>query len=277
MAIIPKNIKIPSHWLIDTRVTTYWPHKEGIWVDKETEPALRFVAVYLNLMEIPDAKSQLTQCNDQFVNGYASELLSLLNPVIARVRAGKASSTPHVSEAENEKIVSIYRQWVDTWALGSNKMLEWVSSSQISQILLNMLPFRRRDLRRLESKLRAIGNQFCIPWVWETLLSGHYRRLEQTQRELARRTVQSQGFYHLRERTLLIHARYFIIVRILAIKQNVLLDELAKNCSRGDFNLTTNDLTDRILRPFDDVFAYERKPGRPTSVANASYVDVKMR
>ena len=56
----PENIKIPEHWFIDTGVTTYWPHKEGIWVDKGTEPILRLVAVYHNLMDIPETQNQLT-------------------------------------------------------------------------------------------------------------------------------------------------------------------------------------------------------------------------
>ncbi len=179
----PRNIKIPDHWLIDTGVTTYWPHKEGIWLNKDTEPILRLVAVYHNLMDIPEAKSQLTQCNDQFVNDFASELLSLFKPVMADARAGKKTSTPQLSDPENEKIVSIYRQWVDTRALGSNTMLEWVAGMHIFQIVFGMLPLSRTDLRRLESRLTQIGNQFSPPWVWKTLLSGEYRRLDQTRRD----------------------------------------------------------------------------------------------
>lgn len=91
-------------------------------------------------MDIPEAKHKLTQCNDQFVNEFASDLLSLFKPVMADARAGKKMSTPQLSDPENEKTVSIYRQWVDTRALGSNTMLEWVTRIHIFQIVFGMLP-----------------------------------------------------------------------------------------------------------------------------------------
>ena len=61
-----ENIALPDHWLIDTDVTTYWPYSEGIWVQKDTESYLCVGAVYHNLMDIPEAKDQLEQGNDQF-------------------------------------------------------------------------------------------------------------------------------------------------------------------------------------------------------------------
>ena len=39
-----------------------------------------------------------------------------------------------------------------------------------------------------------MGSPFSPDWVLKALLSGDYRRLEQTQRELAKRTLQSQGY-----------------------------------------------------------------------------------
>ena len=245
----PKNIKIPEHWLIDTGITTYWPHKEGIWVDKGTESILRLVAVYHNLMDIPEAKSQLTQCNDQFVNDFASELLGLFNPVMVKARVGKTPSTPQLSEAENEKIVSIYKQWVDTWALGSNKMLVWVSGSNIYQTIFNMLPFSRSDLRRLESRLAKIGGQVSPPWVLKTLLSGDYQRLDQTKRELARRTMQSQGYYRKRERELLTFARYWIIVRVIGYGETDLVNKL--QLDNESFNYVRENFSTKVLKPFD--------------------------
>ena len=101
----PRNVKIPDHWLIDTGVATYWPHKEGVWVDNETEPLLRLAAVYNNLLDIPEAISQLAQCDDQIVDDFARELLSSFNPVMTEARAGKKPSTPQLSETDNEKIL----------------------------------------------------------------------------------------------------------------------------------------------------------------------------
>ena len=111
------NIKVPEHWLTDTGVTAYWPHKEGISADKGTEPTLRLVAVYHNLVDILEAKSQLTQCNDRFANDFAGYLLSLFNPVMADAGAGKTPSTPQLSEDEKETIIGIYHPWEDDHAI----------------------------------------------------------------------------------------------------------------------------------------------------------------
>jgi hypothetical protein len=251
-----KNIGIPQHWMIDTGVTTYWPYPEGIWVNKDTEPILRLVAVYHNLMDIPEAKDQLTQCNDQFVNEFASDLLSLFKPVMADVRAGKKTNTPQLSEPDNEKIISIYKQWVDTWALGSNTMLEWVAGIHIFQIVFGMLPLSRADLRRLESRLKQIGSQFSPSWAWKTLLSGEYRRLDQTRRELARCTIQSDGFYRKHERALLTHARYWIMFYILGYSETDLTET---------FNIPLPSMS-RMLKPFNTALLeldQRPKPGRP--------------
>lgn len=266
----PKNIKIPEPWLIDDGIETYWPYAEGIWVSKETEPILRLVAVHHTLMDIPEVKSQLIQCNDQFISEFADEIRSLFKPVMQEARAGKPTNTPQMSEVEIENIYAIYRTWVNDWALGNPKTLEWVIGSNIPEIILNVLrsDFNRQDWRRLQNRLTDFSSKFSPPWVCKTLLSGDYKRLDQTKRELARHTVQNWEYYRKRERTLLKHACYWIMVRVLAIKPDTLLNELTKNSSKEDFKLTTNDLTDRILKPFDDVFDYKRKPGRPTSVAN---------
>ena len=76
------NIKIPEHWLIDTGVTTYWPHKEGLLLNKDTEQIFYLICVYQALLDIPEAKSDLAKCNEQFINEFAGELLSLFNPVM---------------------------------------------------------------------------------------------------------------------------------------------------------------------------------------------------
>lgn len=254
----PKNIKIPKHWLINTGRTTYWPHKEGIWVDKETEPILRLVAVHLNLMDILAAKDQLTQCNDQFVNDFASELLSLFKPVMADARAGRKATTPVVTEADNDKIIAIYRPWVDAWALGSEKMLVWASGSNIPNILLDILKgsFSRKESRQLENRISGLGAKFSPPWVWKTLLSGEYRRLDQTRRELARRTIQSDGYYRKREKELLIHARYWIMFYILGYSET----ELSET-----FNIPLPSMS-RMLKPFNEALltpGQRPKSGRP--------------
>ena len=113
----PNGVKIPDNWLIDTGINTYWPNKEGIWANDDTKPILRFVAVYENLIEIPEAKQQLNECNEQFVNDFASELLGFFKPVMQQVREGKKPSTPEMSEAEREKASAIYQTWVNDWAL----------------------------------------------------------------------------------------------------------------------------------------------------------------
>jgi len=276
----PKGVKIPDNWLIDTGVTTYWPHKEGIFVNDEIKWALLFAAVYMNLIDLPEAMNQLTLCNDQFLNDFASELLNFFKPVMRDATDGKkrtAEGAPLTSAAEIEKMTAIYLPWVKDWALGNSKMLDWVISNNVPFIVMDMLKkdFNRADLRRLDARLNELGGLISIPWVWKTLLSSDYHRMDQKKRELARRSVQDKGFSHISERGVLTRARYWIMIRILAIKPNQLLAELAGN--KRDFSLTTADLSDKILRPFDDIFDYERAPGRPVSIINSSLVDSKMR
>lgn len=273
----PKKIEIPEHWFINTGVTTYWPHKEGIWVSKETEPVLRLAAVYHTLMDFPEAKIQLELCNDKFVNDCAGELLSLFNPVVADAKAGKNSRAFQLPGADSKKAIEIYQQWVDTWALGSEMMLGWVVGLNAFQIVFGMLPLNRENYRQLKGRLIQIGNQQSQSWVWKYLLSGEYRRLDQTKRALARRTIQSRGFHNQRERVLLTHAGYWIAIRVLKVKPKELLDMLSSRSSKKDFRLTENDFAARILGPFDEVFNSKQKPGRPGKVVNVSDVGVKMR
>jgi hypothetical protein len=276
----PRNIEVPDHWLVDTGVTTYWPHKEGIWINKETEPILRLAAIYHGLIDIPEALDQLAKCSNQFLDEYAEELLQFLKPAMDKARTGGEITTigaPLQTEAEAEKAAAIYEPWVDDWALGNKKMLEWVIGINTTETILDLLPFNRNERRRLVDRITEFSSQFSPPWVWKTLCSGEYRRLDQAKRELARCTVQSKGFYRKRERELLTHARYWIAIRILKIPPRKWLNELVTRSSKKDFRLTENDLTDKILKPFDLAFEYERKPGRPQSADNTSRADSKVR
>ncbi len=275
----PRNIKIPGHWLIDTGVTTYWPHKEGIWVNNQTAPFLRLVCVYHGLMDIPEAQDQLTRCNKQFIDENAGVLLHFFDPIVQKAKGGEKLNeigSPFQSDADEEKASSIYRTWVDSWALGSDKMLEWVIGFNVITTILNLLGLNHQDRQRLHNRIADLGSNLSLSWVWQTLLSGDYRRLDQTKRALARHTAQSKEFYRLRERTFWTHAYYWIMVRILEIQPSKLLNELAANSSKKDFRLTENDLTDKILKTFDDALEYNRVPGRPLSVKESS-VGVKMR
>ena len=253
----PKNIKIPEHWLIDTGITTYWPYAEGIWVNEDTEPIFYLTCVYQALLDIPEAKSDLLKCNERFINEYAKELLSLFNPVMQQVRAGRKATTPVVAEADNDKIIAIYRPWVDTWALGSQKMLVWVSGSNIPNILFDILKgsFSRKESRQLEHRISELGAKFSPPWVWKTLLSGEYRRIDQTNRELARRTIQSQGFNHRKEATAIIRARWWIIVRVLNLTESQLDQMLGRGRHIDSYS--------HDLEPIDKALGFERIAGPP--------------
>lgn len=279
---IPKGIEIPDNWLIDTGVTTLWPYPEGIWVERKTELILRIAVVYHGLLDLSEAQRQLAACNDKFLTDNAHALLMFKNDIDKYGKAGKPMDMPlpFNKEYEEKKVLDNYRPWVVEWALGSEKMLEWVAGKNVFDTTFNSFGLNREQLRRLNDRLLEVGNKYksTIPrpwnWVWPALLSGDYKRVESTKRELARRELQSKGFYRLRERSLLIGARYWIIVRILCVKQSTLLDELIKHTTKGDFKLTENDLSDRILRPFDEALKINRIPGRPIENKQDQYKNV---
>ena len=161
------------------------------------------------------------------------------------------------------KATAIYKSWVDNWACGSDKMLKWVVGANVPEIILNMLraDFNRQDWRRLQDSLTEISSKFSPPWVWKTLMSCEYRKIDQTNRALARRIVQDKGFFNIRERQLITHARYWIAVRILGYGEQELLRTL--QLQNENFNWGRENFSYKVLKPFDDAFSYERKPGRP--------------
>lgn len=276
------NVKIPEHWLIDTGVTTYWPHAEGIWVNKDTEPILRFAVVYLGLMDIPEARNELTVCNERFINTHAKILLSFFRPIMQKARQGEKPTTanaPLTTESEEQKAKAIYKPWVDTWALGSDKMLDWVIGANVPEIILNILKgdFNRQDWRRLDSRLTQLASQYSLPWVWKTLISGEYKRLYQAQRALSRYELQNKSYYRRRENIFITHSRLWIAVRIIGVRPKALLDDLASRSSKKDFRLTEADLTGKILKPFDLVFGYNREPGRPVEKDISGNLATKLR
>jgi len=253
----PKNIKIPEHWRIDTGVTTYWPHKEGIWVNKDTAPVFYLICVYQALLDIPEAKRDLAKCNEQFINEFAGELISLFNPVMQQARTGKKVTLPGATERDAEKVAAIYKPWVEAWALSSPKMLDWVVGSNLPDIILNLLRpnFSRQELRQLQYRLAEISRQYSSPWVWKVLLRGEPSRIEETTRKLARRVVQSKGFNNRKEITWITRARWWVIVRVFKLTES----QLDQMLGRGrDISSYSHD-----LELIDQALGFDRVPGTP--------------
>lgn len=266
----PKGIEIPEHWLKDNGVTKHWPFKEGIWVNDETNPYLSLVCVFYGLMELTEASDQLDDCSKCFIEEN-DQMLDYYYTVGERVKAGKDTrDLGPTSQFDNntEKIRAIYKPWVDKWALGSDKMLVWVAGSNIVKIILETVGFNRQALRRLQKNSKILSDQLGCditpPWIWEIILNDDYRRTDQTKRKSARQELRNDGYRTVREEKLWEHLRYWIIVRILEIKPKDLLDELNDNSIDGIL-ITEQDLSDKILKPFDEVFEYERKRGRPSN------------
>lgn len=264
----PKGIKIPEHWLIDDGVTKHWPFKEGIWVNDETNPYLRLICVFHGLLEIPDAQKELDCCIEHFIKEN-DRMLDYYYTLGERVKAGKDTKDLGPTsqfDSDVEKIGATYKPWVDKWALGSEKMLAWVAGSNVVNAILEIVGFDSQALRRLQknAKISAkqLGSDISPPWIWETIFNDDYRRVDQIKRKSARQELRNDGYRTQREEQLWKHLRYWIMVRILEIKPKDLLDELNTNSVDGIL-ITEQDLSDKILKPFDEVFEYERKRGRP--------------
>ena len=91
-----KEILVPEHWLIDTGLTTYWPFREGIWVNKETGPTLRVISVYFGLMDIPEAVDDLNKCNGLFITENSDSLDLLYNLTSVPLSCGDCSEWPTI-------------------------------------------------------------------------------------------------------------------------------------------------------------------------------------
>jgi hypothetical protein len=197
-------------------------------------------------------------------------LLDYFSPIIEQLKDGKQptqsnSDIPFQSSDDSEKVIEIYRPWVDRWALGNENMQEWVMGYNVLTETFNLFNLNARQIKLLYIRLRRLSkNKPPVPapwnWVWSKLLTKKYRRMDQSKRSSARTELKNKGFYRIRENTIWKHAYYWIIVRILEIKQMDLLDYLYHEF---DNFIDVYDFSDKILKPFDDVFGYKRTVGRP--------------
>lgn len=259
------KIPIPENWLIKSGITNRLPSNEGIWVNDETVPILRLGAIYQALMDVPEALVGVRACNDVFLERYKIEISGTFGPFIKHVKkgnqpqlTGQLIESPEISD----DVMRIYKAWVDKWAMGSEKMLVWVMGTNLFQSTLNFLGCMNNSaIRRLRNRLKELYSKLAPKsltdniWVWEILLSGEYRRLEETNRELARRKLQDMGFNRLRERTLIIGARYWIIIRILGYGEQEFINEHLPD--KDIYNLSG------ILHHYDEALGVIVKSGRP--------------
>jgi hypothetical protein len=214
-------MNIPQHWLIDTGPSIGWYLKEGIWAHESHDAVLRVSVVYLELKDIPEASTELQRCHEQFMVGLAPRLIKWANAqkvLVQRHRTLKAVKLENFPY-ESKQFEDIFRPWVDKWVLGSKPMLVLVVGASVLEGLCQPLGLTRELLRKANGspseKLVAFAGEFdpSLAWAWKLLLSGEHQRTEQEARALSRRAVQAKGFYKVKERTLLIWARYWILVR----------------------------------------------------------------
>jgi hypothetical protein len=260
-----KGIPTPENWLIDTGIKTYWPLAEGIWINKESEPMLRVGCVYHSLMDIPEAAADLNRCNELVIAENGKSIDQFYNPIITQVKAGKQFfiKDEDFINYNYDRISDIYREWVNRWALGSEKMLAFAGALNFYNSILSYLGLSNRSTRRiLQERLIQLSKRSNHPsgiLAWETLFSAEYRRIDETNRELARRKVQDLGFNRIRERVLLTAARYWTMIRILGYGELELILKLGLNIEQSNFST-------KVLKPFDNALLPQEKrpgPGRP--------------
>lgn len=257
---------IPDHWLIDTGPTVDWYLKEGIWVHKDHDALLRVIAVYLQLKEIPEAFSELQECHEEFMVKFAPKIIKwgdsqkLLVQRSGTLKAMRPDTAP-IGEEDERLLAAIFMPWVNKWAIGSQRMFQWVIAASTLEGICQAIGLSRQQLRRPNGKptkkLLGFVTQFdpSLAWAWKLLLSGEYRRAEQTAKQLARRTVQQKGFYRREEQVLLTRARYWILVRVLRWTETRILTEQS---SEREISSLSDD-----LKLFDEALGYERSPGAP--------------
>ncbi len=263
--------KTPQHWLINISPTIGWYLKEGIWIHKQLGPALRVIAVYLGLTEIPEALAELEECYQGVMTKFAPNLLKWIAHQKAIVltkgtlKALKLNTAP-INRYDINSLCDIFTPWVKRWAIGSKPMLQWVIAVSVLKAISQPLGLNRAQLRKANGKaadnLVDFAMQFApeLAWAWKLLLSGEYNRLEATKRELARRTVQDMRYYHMEERALLIHARYWIMVYVLGYLEKDVLEIIDQDLKSGP---STQDFSSKILSPINQALEYHPRKGRP--------------
>lgn len=262
---------IPEFWFIDTTPTVGWYLKGGIWTHEGWNPALRIIAVYLELRDIPEARTELEQCHEQFMIKIAPKALKwgILQKETTR-RTGTVDfrqlNVAPSSPENHQLLTDIFTPWVNKWALGSKPMLGWVIAASTFTGICQPLGLKIKQLRTQQGNLAkgvlAGLNQFSpeLTWAWDLLLSGDYNRAQKTARELARRTVQLEGYSHIEERALLVQARWWILVYILGYLEGDVLSLIAKQEPSG--GSTVQYLSDR-LRLFNHALGIKPSRGRP--------------
>ncbi len=154
-----EHLTIPDHWLIDTYTPT-WPYAEGVYVNDDVKPFILLGCVYKALMDIPEAKVEINECNRRIAPEFNNQLTKYYKPIITAAEAGNKYLTgPAFSETSQEQIIESYRGWVKKWALSSEQMLEWVVVYNMGDVVINQWlgGLSRRELRQGAHRLSSIG------------------------------------------------------------------------------------------------------------------------
>lgn len=229
--------QLPGNWLI--KIPQIWYIPEGIYTTKEYSPLIYAAYVHLELMDIPEAKQDLKECIDKFLNVIAPQALrwgrTLRNKMeITREAIGVSdmSTSPFQPNKDEGKFIDIFKPWVDKWAASSPIMAKWLAlANEVEYVLiplgvdLNKLFKNGKPTNDLMQQINKLNPD--LEWAWNLLISGEYERAKASAREMARSKVQDSGYYRLTERGLLVWSRYWIIVRVLGWTETMLINELS--------------------------------------------------
>lgn len=257
------NATIPDNWFIGTIEPAWtWPHKEGIWLNKATAPLFCVVSVYYALLDIPETNAELTACCDTFRSKYARDIMAFIDSTKEKVRAGQRATAESAPVITDDELSGLFSPWVNKWAGGSEKMLQWAVGKNVSNIIVPLVGLNRQELRRAGMNLETLSTELARPflpklemWVWQALLSAGPKRIEAANRELARRRAQSLGFNKREETVWITRARWWILIRVLGWTESDLSLRMPK--------FRAVDTYSHAIKDIDAALGIERTAGQP--------------
>jgi hypothetical protein len=259
--------QLPDLWRMKN-YSAKWPFPEGAWVHQDTKPFLLISHVYLALMDIPEAKVGIDTINGELATRLKAELSQCFDPVVEAAKASQPIDVRKLNLSEDAQgvIWAAYREWVNRWALGSEKMLEWVIAYNMGDVVLNRWFGGLTSEQVLQGgrSLADIGKTIKgndLTEAWKTLYSADFHKAE---RAKARETARGQDFFTMREKPLVRGGRYWIAVRVQGYSEIEALETL------GQEDMDRSNLSETILKPFDLAILGERpSPGRPAGAKTA--------
>ena len=213
-----------------------WPLAANIWTTTEGEPFIIVAYVYLRLLEIPEAKRELIEYRQAFIDKY----LPIVKPwfedemgkATKRARrqgfynplrtADDMQSTFPIGEVD--KVIGtldIFKPWVKKWAADSTALAVMLFIDSVFSLIACVTGKSPRELRRHQPEsLKFMIDAYSehderMGWAWRVLLTGPYTRAQKTTRKYARQSLRSHSYFRKDEMTMAKWVDYWVKTHIL--------------------------------------------------------------